>query len=160
VATIGAGVSSLCMAITLRQGGIETFTIYEKADRVGGTWRENSYPGLFVDVPSRYYQYSFAPNPDWTRLFARGPEICRYPERITDDFDLRAKIVFGAQIARTGSSDVSTSAPTRPTRPSCASTCTSCSPAASGSPLLFRSWRTGPGARRFPAKRRSPRCAR
>jgi cation diffusion facilitator CzcD-associated flavoprotein CzcO len=98
VAIIGAGVSGLGMAIRLREAGVTSFTIYEKSDRVGGTWRENTYPGLFCDVPSRYFQYSFAPNPDWTRLFSPGPEIGRYLERIADDFDLRGNIVFGAEM--------------------------------------------------------------
>lgn len=98
VAIIGAGVSGLCMAIKLRAAGIESFTIYEKSYRVGGTWRENTYPGLFCDVPSRYFQYSFAPNPNWTRAFSPGPEINHYLERITDDFGLREKIAFGTEM--------------------------------------------------------------
>lgn len=98
VAIIGAGVSGLCMAIKLREAGIETFTIYEKSDRVAGTWRDNTYPGLFCDIPSRYFQYSFAPSADWTRVFSPGPEIGRYLERIADDYGLRDKIAFGHQM--------------------------------------------------------------
>jgi cation diffusion facilitator CzcD-associated flavoprotein CzcO len=98
VAIIGAGVSGLCMGIKLREAGVESFTIYEKSDRVGGTWRDNTYPGLFCDVPSRYFQYSFAPNPDWSRLYSPGPEIGRYVEGVADRFDLRRKIVFGTEM--------------------------------------------------------------
>jgi cation diffusion facilitator CzcD-associated flavoprotein CzcO len=64
VAIIGAGMSGLCMAFKLQDAGLDTFTIFEKADEVGGTWRDNTYPGLTCDVPSRYYSYSFRPNPD------------------------------------------------------------------------------------------------
>src|SRR4051794_34562484 len=78
VAIVGAGMSGLCMAIKLRQAGFEDFAIFEKASDVGGTWRENRYPGLTCDVPARYYSYSFAPNPDWSRVMAPGPEIWRY----------------------------------------------------------------------------------
>ncbi|MEA2167308.1 MAG: hypothetical protein QOF76_608 [Solirubrobacteraceae bacterium] len=98
VAIIGAGVSGLCAAIKLREAGIESFTIYEKSDRVGGTWRDNTYPGLVCDVPSRYFQYSFALNPDWSRTFSPGPEIGRYLERVADDYRLREKITFGAEL--------------------------------------------------------------
>jgi cation diffusion facilitator CzcD-associated flavoprotein CzcO len=66
VAIIGAGMSGLCMAIMLRRAGITDVTVYEKAESVGGTWRDNTYPGLACDVPSRFYQFTFAPKPDWS----------------------------------------------------------------------------------------------
>ena len=66
VAIIGAGMSGICMAVKLQDAGIDSFTIFEKADDVGGTWRDNTYPGLTCDVPSRYYSYSFRPNPNWS----------------------------------------------------------------------------------------------
>ena len=62
VAIVGAGMSGLCMGEAIKKSGLEGFTIYEKADEVGGTWRENRYPGLTCDVPSRFYSFSFAPN--------------------------------------------------------------------------------------------------
>jgi cation diffusion facilitator CzcD-associated flavoprotein CzcO len=84
VAIIGSGMSGICMASKLRRAGIETFTIYEKADDVGGTWRENRYPGLACDVPAPFYSYTFAPNPDWTSRFAAGPEIHRYLKTVAE----------------------------------------------------------------------------
>ena len=78
VAIVGAGMSGLCMAVKLQDAGIESYTVFETADEVGGTWRDNTYPGLSCDVPSRFYSYSFRPNPDWSRLMSPGPEIQQY----------------------------------------------------------------------------------
>ncbi|MGH3722771.1 MAG: flavin-containing monooxygenase [Mycobacterium sp.] len=100
VVVIGAGMSGLCMASALRHRGISNFTVYEKADEVGGTWRDNTYPGLQCDVPSRYYSYSFAPNPGWSKGFSPGPEIHQYFVRFADDQDLRRNIRFGAAVTR------------------------------------------------------------
>ena len=69
-----AGVLS---AIKLREAGFTDFTVYEKADGFGGTWRENTYPGLACDVPSHLYSYSFAPNPDWSHPFSPGRRSSR-----------------------------------------------------------------------------------
>ena len=90
--------SGLCMAAKLKQAGIERFTIFEKADALGGTWRENTYPGLACDVPSRFYQFSFAPNPDWSRVFSPGREIWEYLDRFADRFGLREHIAFGTEV--------------------------------------------------------------
>src|SRR3954465_11470509 len=98
VVVVGAGMSGLCMGIKLRQAGFDDFTIYEKAADVGGTWRENRYPGLTCDVPARYYSYSFAPNPDWSRVMAPGPEIWRYFQSVAERYGLRERIRFGAEI--------------------------------------------------------------
>lgn len=78
VAIIGAGPGGIAAAHLLRKKGITDFVILERADDFGGTWRDNHYPGLAVDIPSLWYQLSFSPNPDWTRLFAPGPELYRY----------------------------------------------------------------------------------
>ena len=85
VAIIGAGMSGLCMAAKLQDAGIDTFTIFEKADEVGGTWRDNTYPGLHCDVPSSFYTYSFRPNPEWSHLLPPGREIQRYFRQVADE---------------------------------------------------------------------------
>lgn len=90
--------SGLCVAHRLRRAGVADITIYEKAHEVGGTWRENTYPGLSCDVPSRFYSYSFAPNPGWSRAFAPGPEIQRYFVGMSQALELRPLIRFGAAV--------------------------------------------------------------
>ncbi|WP_354701640.1 putative monooxygenase [Paraconexibacter sp. AEG42_29] len=98
VAVIGAGMSGLCMAAKLKRAGIEDFTVYEKAADLGGTWRDNTYPGLTCDVPSRFYQFRFAPNPDWSRWFSAGPEIWRYFDKVADDLDLRRHVRLSSEL--------------------------------------------------------------
>ncbi len=100
VAVVGAGASGIALAARLRAEGIDTFTVFEKSDRVGGTWRDNTYPGLYCDVPSRYYSFSFAPSPDWSRVFAPGTEIRDYLERVVDDLDLRRFIQCSTGVLR------------------------------------------------------------
>lgn len=78
VAIVGAGPGGIATAKLLLDKGITDFVILERGNDFGGTWRDNHYPGLAVDIPVLWYQMSFAPNPDWTRLFAPGPEIYRY----------------------------------------------------------------------------------
>src|SRR5438445_432125 len=90
--------SGICAAAKLAAAGVHDVVVYEKADRVGGTWRENTYPGLACDVPSRYYCYTFAPNPDWTHVFPPGHEVQAYLEKVADDLRLRPRIRFGAEI--------------------------------------------------------------
>jgi cation diffusion facilitator CzcD-associated flavoprotein CzcO len=99
VAIVGAGMSGLCMGEALERAGIEDFTLYEKAGEVGGTWRENRYPGLTCDVPSRFYSFSFSPNPGWTSSFSPGHEIQDYFVRVAGERGLRPHIRFGAEIA-------------------------------------------------------------
>ena len=84
---IGAGMAGILSAIKLSEAGLTDFTIYEKGDRYGGTWRENTYPGLACDVPSHLYSYSFAPNPGWSHQFSPGPEIREYFEKVAADTD-------------------------------------------------------------------------
>ncbi len=92
-----AGVLS---AITLQEAGLEDFVVYEKGDCVGGTWRENTYPGIACDIPSHLYSYSFAPNPDWTHRYSPGAEIRAYFDAVANRHGVAQRIVFGAEIVR------------------------------------------------------------
>ena len=92
--------SGLLSGVKLKDAGITDFTIYEKADRLGGTWRENTYPGLACDVPSHLYRYTFAPNPDWSHRFSAGAEIQAYFEKTALDFDLESFIQYDKEIIR------------------------------------------------------------
>ncbi|GAA1028488.1 MULTISPECIES: NAD(P)-binding domain-containing protein [Amycolatopsis] len=98
VLVIGTGFGGLCAAVKLREAGIDNFVVLEKADDVGGTWRENTYPGAACDVMSLMYSFSFAPNPHWTRGYAQQPEILGYLRGVADAYDLRRSIVFGAEV--------------------------------------------------------------
>ena len=98
VAIIGAGMSGLCMAAKLQDAGINDFTIFEAADEVGGTWRDNTYPGLTCDIPSRYYSYSFRPNPEWSHMLPPGPEIQQYFRQVATERDIRSRIRFGTDV--------------------------------------------------------------
>ena len=98
VAIVGAGFSGLCMAIRLKQEGIHEFVVLEKADGVGGTWRDNTYPGCQCDIPSALYSFSFAPNPDWTRFYPLQSEIRDYLRRCARDFGLTPYIRFGHEL--------------------------------------------------------------
>jgi cation diffusion facilitator CzcD-associated flavoprotein CzcO len=100
VAIIGAGMSGLCMAIMLREAGITDITVYEKAGALGGTWRDNTYPGLFCDVPSRFYQFSFAKNPRWSHLFSPGAEIQAYFAAVAERYRLLEAIRFNTEVTR------------------------------------------------------------
>ena len=101
---IGAGFAGLCMAVKLRQAGLR-FRILEKAGNVGGTWRDNTYPGCACDTQSHHYSYSFAPNPDWSRRFATQPEILAYLKKVARDFELLPTIHFGEQVIEAYFSD-------------------------------------------------------
>ena len=72
VVVLGAGMAGILAGIKLQEAGLTNIAIYEKADRVGGTWRENTYPGLTCDVPSHHYTYTFERNPDWSRHLPPG----------------------------------------------------------------------------------------
>ena len=74
------------------------FKIIEKAERVGGTWRENTYPGCGCDVPSSLYSFSFAPSSKWSHLFARQPEILSYLEDVSKDYGISELIDFGTEL--------------------------------------------------------------
>jgi cation diffusion facilitator CzcD-associated flavoprotein CzcO len=91
VAVLGAGAGGIAMGIRLRRAGYP-FTIYEQSDGVGGTWRDNTYPGAACDVPSHLYSYSFELNPWWSRTYATQPEILAYLERCTDRYGVRPHV--------------------------------------------------------------------
>ncbi len=100
VLIVGTGFAGLGMAIRLKQAGIEDFTILERAPGVGGTWRDNHYPGAACDVESHLYSFSFEPNPDWSRMFAQQAEILAYLEHCTDKYGIRKHIRFNAAATR------------------------------------------------------------
>ncbi len=97
-AIIGAGFGGLGVAIRLLESGRTSFVVLERAATVGGTWRDNTYPGCACDVPSHLYSFSFAPNPGWSRSFSRQPEILSYLERVTDTRGVRGHIRFGTEV--------------------------------------------------------------
>ncbi len=95
VAIIGAGFSGIGMAIRLLDDGVDDFYVLERADDLGGTWRDNTYPGCQCDIPSALYSFSFAPNPDWSRLYPLQSEIREYLRRIADERGVVPHIRFG-----------------------------------------------------------------
>src|SRR5262245_51743597 len=97
---VGAGFSGICAGIQLRRAGIEDFVILEKATSVGGTWRENTYPGAACDVPSHLYSYSFEPNPRWSRAYGKQAEILAYLEHCADKYGLRPHLRFGRHVSK------------------------------------------------------------
>lgn len=97
---IGAGMAGILSAIKLREAGYSDFTVYEKGDSVGGTWRENTYPGLSCDVPSHLYSYSFALSPDWSHRFSPGAEIRAYFDRVAEQHGVIERTRFNAEVTR------------------------------------------------------------
>ncbi len=98
VCIIGAGFSGLGLAIRLRQEGREDFVILERGREVGGTWRDNTYPGCACDIQSHLYSFSFAPNPDWSRAYSPQSEILRYLIDCSERFDVRRFCRFGVTV--------------------------------------------------------------
>lgn len=97
---IGAGLAGVMSAIKLARAGHRDVIVFEKAERIGGTWRENTYPGVACDVPSHLYCYSFAPNPDWSRVFSPGHEIQAYLEKVATTFEIEPRIRFSEEVTR------------------------------------------------------------
>lgn len=95
---VGAGFSGIGAAIKLSEAGVEDFVILERSDRVGGTWRDNTYPGAACDIPSLLYSFSFAKNARWSRSYSPGKEICAHIDDMVDDFGLRHRIRFGTEV--------------------------------------------------------------
>lgn len=105
VAIVGAGFAGLALAIRLRREGRDDFVVLERAGEVGGTWRDNTYPGCQCDVPSRLYSLSFAPNPGWTRSFSRQAEIQAYLRRLVRDHGLEGHLRLGCEVTGSTWSD-------------------------------------------------------
>ncbi|MFJ3904672.1 flavin-containing monooxygenase [Streptomyces sp. NPDC090025] len=97
VLIVGTGFAGLGMAVKLLDAGHRDFVVLEKADGVGGTWRENTYPGCACDVASVMYSYSFAPNRDWSRMYAEQPEILDYIKQVVKERELEPYLRFGAE---------------------------------------------------------------
>ncbi len=97
---IGAGMAGILSAIKLREAGFTDVTIYEKADGLGGTWRENTYPGIACDVPSHLYSYSFAPNTEWSQFFSSGAEIRAYFENVAHSHQIDRSVQYGTEVTR------------------------------------------------------------
>jgi cation diffusion facilitator CzcD-associated flavoprotein CzcO len=95
---VGTGFAGIGMAVRLKQAGYHDFVVLERAQDVGGTWRDNTYPGCRCDVPSQLYSFSFAPNPDWSSTFSPQPEIEAYLRKVTDGFAVRPHIRFGHSV--------------------------------------------------------------
>jgi cation diffusion facilitator CzcD-associated flavoprotein CzcO len=98
VAIIGAGLSGLGMGAALRHAGIGDFVIYERADDVGGTWRDNTYPGVGVDIPTFAYQFSYELKPDWSRVFAKGAEVKSYIDAYVVKYCLAAHVELNSEV--------------------------------------------------------------
>ena len=105
VVVIGAGMAGILAGIKLLEAGMKNFVIYEKADRIGGTWRENTYPGLTCDTPSHHYTYSFERNPDWSSYLPPGNEIQAYFERTCSKYGVDRFIRFNEEIDKAGFRD-------------------------------------------------------
>ncbi len=99
VIIIGTGFAGLGMAINLKKAGKEDFVIFEREADVGGTWFVNNYPGCACDVQSHLYSFSFAPNPEWSRMFSPQEEIWSYLRDCTDKFDIRSHIRFNSEVS-------------------------------------------------------------
>lgn len=100
VLILGAGMSGILAGIKLKEEGIETFEILEMGDSVGGTWRDNTYPGLSCDVPAHSYDYSFEPNWRWKSTYAEGQEIHTYFKHCADKYGVTGHVRFGTRITR------------------------------------------------------------
>ncbi|MFF3849295.1 flavin-containing monooxygenase [Streptomyces sp. NPDC002328] len=100
VLIIGSGISGIGSAVKLRRSGVRDLVLLEKADDLGGTWRDNTYPGCACDVPSALYSYSFAPNPEWTRAFAGQAEIRAYLDDTASQYGITPLIRFGTEVLR------------------------------------------------------------
>lgn len=98
IVIIGAGIGGIGMAIALRRAGIDDFVLLERGDDIGGTWRDNTYPGIAVDIPAQAYQFSFDLNPNWSRAFAEGHEVKAYIDHLTDKYEIRDHVRTSCEV--------------------------------------------------------------
>ena len=98
IAIIGSGFSGICLGIQLKKAGIHSFTIFEKADRLGGTWRDNNYPGAACDVPAFSYCFSFEQKTDWTRKWAGQDELLAYMDHCAEKYGILPHVRFGTEV--------------------------------------------------------------
>ena len=98
IAVVGSGFSGIAMGVALKGAGIDSFVILEKAGDVGGTWRDDTYPGAACDVPSHLYCFSFEPKPDWTRAYSPQREIHAYLRHCVEKYDLSRHIRFHQEV--------------------------------------------------------------
>jgi cation diffusion facilitator CzcD-associated flavoprotein CzcO len=98
VAIIGAGLSGIGMAAALKRMNIQDFVIFERADDVGGTWRDNTYPGIGVDIPVFAYQFSYELKPDWSRFFPKGGEVKQYVDDYVAKYEIRPHVRFNSEV--------------------------------------------------------------
>jgi len=105
IVIVGSGFGGIGMAIQLKKAGIHSFTIIERGDEIGGTWRDNTYPGCACDVPSYVYSFSFEQNPDWSRMFAEGPEIQAYLLHCVEKYALRQHLKLKTEIVEASYDD-------------------------------------------------------
>ena len=101
VVIVGAGISGIGAAIELRRRGMQSFVLLEAADDLGGTWRDNTYPGIAVDIPSVSYCFSYETDYPWSRVFATGDEVQRYVRQCAEKYGVTAHIRYGARVIRT-----------------------------------------------------------
>lgn len=101
IIVVGAGLAGICAAIRLQMAGFHDIRVIEKANSIGGTWRDNIYPGAACDIPSHLYSYSFAPKDDWTQTYATQPEIQAYLEGCIDKFEIRRLIRLNTEVVST-----------------------------------------------------------
>lgn len=109
VLIIGTGFGGLGMAIQLKKAGIESFVMLEKGTAVGGTWRDNTYPGAACDVQSHFYSFSFEPKHDWSRKFGLQPEILGYMQHCVEKYGLAGHIHFEKEVASAAFDDTTNS---------------------------------------------------
>jgi hypothetical protein len=154
VAVVGSGFAGIGSAVSLAREGIDDFVLLERASSVGGTWRDNTYPGCACDVPSHLYSFSFAPNPDWSHVYSRQPEIRAYLERVADEFAVRPHLHTDTDLVSGAGTTPRCSGACRPAAGPLTPTCSSAAAAGWSSPLC----RTSPASRPSPARRSTRRA--